>query len=924
MRPLILRMSAFGPYASEETVDFGKLGREGLFLVTGDMGAGKTTIFDAITYALFGESSGQARESSMFRSMYADVDCPTWVDLEFEYAGKKYKVHRSPTQMRPARRGKGLTEEKGKVWLQIDQQAPIENNKEVERRLKEILGVDFNQYSQIAMIAQGEFRKLLLADTKERLPIFREIFRTGNFLKLQQQLAEESKNLYVQVGQKRQSVLQYIDDATCEEENPLAQELAMAKEQTHKNKMTTAEVREVIEKVLHEDESRFTLQEAEQNRLKAEIDASDKRLEQYNIYLKNKQKHDEQSAKKTELEQTTKMACEASVKESMARQPEIDKLTDDISKINLLLPKYTVLNKCTNDIIRAERDLHYQQELLGNEQKSREKLEGDIQKMDDELKELKDPAADIANLEHVIKENEQRRKELSDLSTRIGNYNNLNAELAVLRADVRQKQESFAGANAKYTTMYSLFFAEQAGYLAENLQEGQPCPVCGATHHVKLAKKAADAPSEAELQRMENEKNMLQGKAEDALARYKQKEGVVQTTKEMIQKEIAEKLDNINIEQAPASIKSRLEELKRLLEGMRSQLKSFEFLKKRKTTLETDLPKKRTDLQKKISQLNSIQVKIAELETTRKNLQETEKELQKELPYRTEAEARNILQEHQNNKAKLEQAIKDAQEALNKCNQDIAGLGGSISELAKLIAEVPQLDVESETSSRDNLLQQKRVVDDKIQKIAIAKANNQKVLRNMDSASGDLVKLEKEYQMKNLMAQTAEGKLNGKERINLETYVLMSYFERIIQRANTRLMIMSSGQYELRRSKTTQGNAQIGLNLDVLDHYNGSTRDVKTLSGGESFMASLSLALGLSDEIQSSAGGIQLDTLFVDEGFGSLDDEALAQALKALSSLTEGNRLVGIISHVAELKKIDKQIVVTKDHQTYSHVQVVV
>jgi len=923
MRPLKLRMSAFGPYANEETVDFEKFGKEGLFLVTGDTGAGKTTIFDAITYALFGESSGQDRESSMFRSMYADVSTPTWVDLEFSYGDSHYKVHRSPTQLRPARRGGGLTEEKAKVSLQINDQAPIENNKEVERQLKEILGVDFNQYSQIAMIAQGEFRKLLLADTKERLPIFREIFRTGNFLDLQKRLVEEAKTLYGQVESKRQSVLQYIDGATCEEDNPVAQELAMAKEQNRKNKMTTADVREVIEKVLHEDESRCALQETEQNRLKTEIEASDKRLDQYDTYLKNKRMHDEKVKTREELMQTTRKTLEASVTESMAKQPEIDQLTEDIGKINLLMPKFDLLKKCTEDIIKAERDLHYQRDLFEKEKKNRENFESAIQAMEDELKELKDPAADIANLNHDIKENEEQTKKLSDLSSRLRNYKNLNAELESLRSEVRQKQETFTGADAQYTKMYELFFAEQAGYLAEKLQEGQPCPVCGSTHHVKLAHKAEEAPSEAELHNMEKKKNSLHELAEDALARYKQKEGIVQTTKEMIQQEIDEKLGAFSIEQAPACIKSKSEELKLLHDGMKSQWQSLDFLRRRKTSLETELPKRRLELQNKISQLNSIQVKIAGFETTGKNLLETEKNLRAELPYNSEAEARNILQQRQGTKTKLEQTIKDAQDALNKCNEQIASLDGSIGELAKLIAEVPSLDVESETSARDNLLQQKCAVDDKIQKIVIAIANNRKVLENMDRASGDLVKLEKEYQMKNLIAQTAEGRLSGKERINLETYVLMSYFERIIQKANTRLMIMTSGQYELRRSHNTQGNAQIGLDLDVLDHYNGTTRNVKTLSGGESFMASLSLALGLSDEIQSSAGGIQLDTLFVDEGFGSLDDEALAQALKALSSLTEGNRLVGIISHVAELKKIDKQIVVTKDHQTYSHVQVI-
>ena len=401
-------------------------------------------------------------------------------------------------------------------------------------------------------------------------------------------------------------------------------------------------------------------------------------------------------------------------------------------------------------------------------------------------------------------------------------------------------------------------------------------------------------------------------------------EGNVNYAQETLRQEIDERVGDCGIEDAQARISTKLVEMKRLHDDKATELNGFKSQQNRKSQLERELPSDRTKLQEISERLGKIQIAIAQLQTEEKNLQTAETQLRGELPFSTETEARNILGKNELQKGNLEQSIKDTQQALNKCEQEIAGLAGSIGELAKLIEEVPSLNVESENAKREELLQLKKAVDEKFQKIVITLANNHKVLQNMDRASGDLMNLEKEYQMKNLIAQTAEGRLSGKERINLETYVLMSYFERIILRANTRLMIMSSGQYELRRSNTSNGTAQIGLNLDVLDHYNGSTRDVKTLSGGESFMASLSLALGLSDEIQSTAGGIRLDTLFVDEGFGSLDEESLAQALKALASLTEGNRLVGIISHVAELKKINKQIEVTKDHLTYSHVRVIV
>lgn len=924
MRPLKLTMSAFGPYAKEETVDFEQLGKEGLFLVTGDTGAGKTTLFDAITYALFGESSGQTRESSMFRSMYADVATPTWVELIFEYAGKRYKVHRSPTQMRPARRGGGLTEEKGKVSLQVGDEAPIENNKEVERCLKEVLGVDFNQYSQIAMIAQGEFRKLLLADTKERLPIFRKIFRTDNFLDLQRRLTEEARTLYGEVENKRRSVLQYIDGAICEEEIPEAKELKEAKAQTRDNKMTTGEMREVIEKVQRAEKERSERNNEECDRLKNELDALKKRLEQYDTYLKNKQLHDEQVEKKRLLEQDVKTTCEKTVAEALAKQPEIDKLVAEIGKIKLLIPKYAQLKKCSNNILTNQRESQRQQSQYEFEKVQKEKLEADIKQKEQELAELKDPAADIARLGHELQDNDKLQRDLRTLSAKIKDFNKLKTELEGLRSDVRQKELEYLTASKTYNDMHSLFLAEQAGYLAEKLQEGNPCPVCGSIHHPQLAQKAKNAPSEVELKKQEGEVNRLHNQSEEALAKFKEKEGIVNNTEANLRTEIDERVGDCSFGDAQVRISAKLVEMKRLYDDKTAELNGFKSQQIRKSQLEKELPTNRTKLQERNESLGKIQIAIAQLQTEEKNLQTAETQLREELPFGTETEARNILGKNELQKGILEQSIKNAQQALNKCEQEIAGLTGSISELAKLIQEAPSLDVESENAKREELEQQKKAAEEKSQKTIITLANNQKVLQNMDRASGDLVNLEKDYQMKNLIAQTAEGRLNGKERINLETYVLMSYFERIILRANTRLMIMSSGQYELRRSNTSNGNAQIGLNLDVLDHYNGSTRDVKTLSGGESFMASLSLALGLSDEIQSTAGGIRLDTLFVDEGFGSLDEESLAQALKALTSLTEGNRLVGIISHVAELKKINKQIEVTKDHQTYSHVRVIV
>ena len=271
----------------------------------------------------------------------------------------------------------------------------------------------------------------------------------------------------------------------------------------------------------------------------------------------------------------------------------------------------------------------------------------------------------------------------------------------------------------------------------------------------------------------------------------------------------------------------------------------------------------------------------------------------------------------------MENALAKANDAIQQYNTNLASLDGQIKQLAELVKEEPKIDETATTQLMAETETAKREKDTVIQKLSTNITINHDILDKVATTTGKLSVLEKEYQMKKTLSDTANGQLAGKERISLETYVQTAYFDRIIQRANTRLLVMSNGQYELRRRKTFSGGAQTGLELNVLDHYNGTERNVRSLSGGESFKASLSLALGLSDEIQSSAGGIQLDTMFIDEGFGSLDENSLQQALKVLNELTTGDRLIGIISHVAELKQIEKQILVEKDDKNYSTIKTI-
>ncbi len=338
------------------------------------------------------------------------------------------------------------------------------------------------------------------------------------------------------------------------------------------------------------------------------------------------------------------------------------------------------------------------------------------------------------------------------------------------------------------------------------------------------------------------------------------------------------------------------------------------------------IPEKEKNNKEINKEVNELENKLTELNANKILTEKRVGELKAKLSFDSKTAAKKKISELENQSKAIERAIKDANDEYLSCKDKVTGLNAKIEEAEKMLKDKIDCDIEAENDKLINVKYQRKALLNKKETITTRVRSNEKNLKAIGKSSNELAKVEKKLNWLQTLSDTANGNLKGKEKIMLETYVQMTYFDRIIERANSRLMIMSGGQYELKRRRESENNQrQSGLDLDVIDHYNGSERTVKTLSGGESFKASLSLALGLSDEIQSLAGGIQLDTMFVDEGFGSLDEESLQQAMRALADLTEGNRLVGIISHVSELKeKIDKQIIVTKNRDEGSKAEIIV
>lgn len=924
MRPHKLTISAFGPYAGNVEVDFDKLGNNGLFLITGDTGAGKTTIFDAITFALFGEASGNARDDSMFRSTYAKPETPTFVELEFEYAGKQYKVKRSPKQLRPKDRGTGLTEKKAEAELQIGSGVPITDIKQVNAKLNEILGVDFSQYSQIAMIAQGQFRELLLADTKKRAEIFRNIFKTSGYLELQKKLQENANEVYGKVQDLRKSAAQYVNGAICHETNPHFAELLAAKENFKKGELSIDELTNLINAIHDEDVANKEELTTESQKLQEQIDALKKQLDDIKAYQTNKKRHDATVAERNRQEKEVKPILDKKLNEEKGHQPEIDALNKEIPQMELLMPNYKRLTECVKKIETNKKDSERNDQDYEKVMAESDKLDKTIKKKEEELKNIQDPTADITSkTEHRQKLKNDDAKDIDSLDKDIIGYNTEKGKLPSLEDAVRKTSADYQKARDEYSNNFQLFIAEQAGIIAENLMDGTPCPVCGSIHHPTLASKSDKAPTQAQLNQLKKKEDELLKDANEAVQRLGNKKTELDTTLKNLQPRISQILGECMIDEVPQKIEARKTEIRNEYNQLGNELEKLNAIKQRKEQLERDLPTDRTKLDELKGNISKCNSEKSRLIAEREGIENQLTSIKESLAFSSEIEAAKALDDKKNKKKQLENALAKANDAIQQYNTNLASLDGQIKQLAELVKEEPKIDETATTQLMAEAETDKREKETIIQKLSTNITINHDILDKVATTTGKLSVLEKEYQMKKTLSDTANGQLAGKERISLETYVQTAYFDRIIQRANTRLLVMSNGQYELRRRKTFSGGAQTGLELNVLDHYNGTERNVRSLSGGESFKASLSLALGLSDEIQSSAGGIQLDTMFIDEGFGSLDENSLQQALKVLNELTTGDRLIGIISHVAELKQIEKQILVEKDDKNYSTIKTI-
>ena len=922
MRPLRLTLSAFGPYAAQTTLDLEKLGKGGLYLITGDTGAGKTTIFDAITYALYDHSSSGIREGSMLRCKYADDKTPTFVELEFEVHGVRYTVRRNPEYQRPKARGEGMTTEKADATLTYpDARPPVTKAKDVTAAVQEIIGLDYNQFSQIVLIAQGQFTKLLNASTEERSRIFRKLFRTQRYAQLQERLQAEAAALNQQRTAQNAKLDSLLGGLQFSPEDPDAEALrALCAQTVPETALTLLDALTARQAAaLEEAGTALHTTEAQLDKVQQQLGAA---AQAQRLAQQLTARQAELAAAKPALD-----AARAEADRHAGDAAQLDALTAQVTQAQSALAAYDALDALCRQQTEARDAARLAAAQAHKRRTQLDSLNAALAAAETELSALADADTRLLALQTHSTQLAQRGEALAKLEQRLADCQRQAKAAHKAQENYRAAAATQDEARARQNTLERAFLDAQAGLLAESLVEGAPCPVCGSTHHPARALLPHTAPTQAQVEAARQSAATADRQAQNASAaaqsalaaaneakislrrdaetllpeRFTAPEGTVPLTFALMTNVLAEETAALQTAQADCA----------------TQCRQAEADCRRKAQLEADRQAK-TRQRPALEQAAAEADRSAAAQNAGADALEGQiAERRAALPYPRRADAQAALDKLEADRSALRTGMDTAQRRLKQAEQTVAAAEAAVDALtAQQTAaqkELPARSAEELTAQQTALTAARETLRSREKQLSAQLLPNRKTAAQYRAAAEARQTLESRWQWVSALAATAGGTLTSKQKIKLEAYIQMNYLDRILRYANTRLMQMTAGQYELERIGAENQRSQSGLDLGVIDHYNGTRRSVKTLSGGESFKASLALALGLSDEVQSSAGGIRLDTLFLDEGFGSLDEESLELAIRVLSGLTEGDRLVGIISHVGALKdRIDRQVVVHK------------
>ena len=919
MKPLKLTMSAFGSYAGKNVIDFTGQ-QQGIFLITGDTGAGKTTIFDAITYALYNQTSGGERNGNMMRSQYAQPETETYVELEFLYRGQTYRVRRNPDYKITKTLKNGKIREQ-KVPHSVELTMPDgtvfpEKKNATDAKIIEILGLTADQFSQIVMIAQGDFLKLLYTKSDERKMIFSKLFRTDIYWKIQENLRRKSMEMDERIQE---------NDRAFEQEKSRIIPLPESEE---------LPLDELVERL------RERLKDAlkEQNLRRANVEELNKKITKYeeiNKLFRSLEK----------IRQTGK-ELEARQAESKERRQQIE----NARKADKVLVAEQQNLRQQQEVEQSAQAIAKMTETLANDQEMFESLKTQLQ--ESEAKQKRE-AADIQKkmlaleqsfpsyeaLQNARSEEQQAKKVWEDLGkTSEESFHKKEAGIAALKEQQKQQEQVVeqtkknweqtslsASESAKhYEHMYEAFLKEQAGILAENLSAGCPCPVCGSTVHPDPAKLSDHAVTELEVEQAKKTRAAAEEKRDMAYAAFEAEKTEKQKLAQAVEKEEADfVLAQTIAKQQRKEAEQNYVSLQKIAEQIREKLvypsfaeakKQYAAMQKALEAAEQEIERKRQKVSELAEAMNTLKgQKLAEEEnqkTAKKLAAKTEKEYAKLLEKSgfVSEETYHLAILPERSRSKLEREEKEYESQCLRQQSEQKLLEKQVS--GKTYTDTAELNEQLKAEKQALKEAEKTYME-----LHTAYENDRSVLQNCAVYLEKGKKLESEDQVIKSLSKTANGRLSGSAKIDFETYIQRQYFKQIIHEANKRLLTMSNHQFilKLKEEANTGRKTNEGLDLSVYSLVTDSERDVKTLSGGESFLAALAMALGLSDIVERSAGAIHPDMMFIDEGFGSLDAQSRQQAIEVLAELAGDSRMVGIISHVTELKEqIDRKLVVSR------------
>ena len=1055
MKPIYIKMQAFGSY-QEECISF-KKADHGLFLITGDTGSGKTTIFDAITFALYGRTSGGRRDGKMMRSQYAPVYLKTKVEYKFRYQGSEYTVTRSPKQANWKKR----TDEAGKeyyeqlkdplgekVELIMPDGSPYLGGKgEVDNKIKEIIGLDEKQFTQIAMLAQGDFIKLLSASSEDRKEIFAKIFDTKIYEDIERETAERAKAVRTELVSNENKIAEELAKVKCIDGSIYAEEWNsdkyhkkfsetegvglmelvgnICKEGREKQEQTDREITEAKEEIkglekklllaesvnkLFDDLNRWekeewTLEERANdiNALRQKIQEGERALEVERDYNELKQRKEElfQCRERTEelqqwildnqeksgsLRNQAETAKEKYERESPLLYAEKKAISESLSKYDEL---EELLKKKKNTEEEIDQLIHDTEKMT----REKEDCEERLQKLSEETKKLKEQTRSIEALENEIKIIESRKQDFLEITKQIVNLEKTKEELRKKEEAYNQALERENLKREEYEKLYQQFISSQAAIIRAELREGEPCPVCGSIHYIYKAEEKGEEKEIVDDKKLKKQKSAFDKVVQEREAADRernQKEGDknsilgiltaackkfydVCTDRILFEKELEEELrerTELDYKEACTELDKKNDILKETEENNRLIIQNEKNIKELTEKAENVIAK----INKKSEQINNFKIEKsaydANIETLKKQLLYSDKSSALKEEKRRQQILEDLKQEFQNSeraasvfeKEMTEKAGKLAseQENMKRFDNALQRAEGNYKESLKRQKFDSTEEFQTALIRREEMKKIQKEIDDYEKELAVANNNKKRLVEEtkgkektditqykekkkelenyqntLEQASRHLFNLVSVnegayknggilYRQREKLRQTAavlkslddtvNGRLSGKQ-MNFQTYIQRRYFKQVIDRANKRLYVMSGNQFILqcRDVKNLRAQGKVGLDLDVYSIVNEQTRDVKTLSGGESFMAALALALGMADMVQNSRGSVHIDTMFIDEGFGSLSEDTRNQAIHILNELSEGKRLVGIISHVSELKsQVETKLLVKK------------